>query len=170
MLKILWWFIRGSLKEIGKILLLLVISHCTIVINVFLALGISKMQLLDIFKRDDIINMILTAGISMLAGILVLELSKSKVRKWMTIYIIGNCAIGLIISLILTIQIEKKEIFFDFSLIYGTTIIFLIISLLLVFLTNYSWTNVKEYINIQKTANESRNKSNFNLDNTEYKL
>jgi hypothetical protein len=106
----------------------------------------------------------------MLAGILILELSKSLVRKWVTILIIGDCLVALIVSVILTIQIEQKEQFFASSLIYWPSIIFILVSLILVCKTNYSLANVKEYIKIQKTASKSRNKSEFNLDNTEYKL
>ncbi|MGE6590604.1 hypothetical protein [Bacillus mycoides] len=166
----IWWFMRGSLIEIGNISILLIISYLSIIINVFIIFGLDSVELLNIIKRQDIVNMILTTGISMLAGILILELSKSKIRKGTLMVILGNCLLASILSLILTIQIEKKEVFFNLNLVYFMTVLFFIITLIIVFRTNYSFKNVKEYIKIQQTAKESRDKDKFKIDDSEYKL
>ncbi|GGE79671.1 hypothetical protein [Priestia taiwanensis] len=165
-----WWFIRGSLIEIGNIFILLIISYLSIIINIFIIFGIDSVKLGDIVKRQDIVNMILTTGISMLAGILVLELSKAKIRKGTLFSILGNCLLASILSLILTIQIEKKEVFFNLNIVYFMTTLFFVITLLIVFRTNYSFKNVKEYIRIQQTAKNSRDKNKFKIDDAEYKV
>ncbi|MGN4125522.1 hypothetical protein ACMGD3_11020 [Lysinibacillus sphaericus] len=170
MFRKIWWFLIASMKEIGNMILLLIISYLTIIINVFIISGLKDTTLVDILKRHDILNAIITASISMLAGIFVLELSKKGIRKWVSLIITGNSIFAVIISSILTLQIEKNDNFFDFDLLFKASITFVFISLLLVFITNYSYKNVKEYIEIQKTANESRGKDKFDLDETSFKL
>ncbi|MEK4486924.1 hypothetical protein MHH81_15350 [Psychrobacillus sp. FSL H8-0484] len=165
-----WWFLCGSMIEIGNIFLLLLISYLSIIINIFIIFGLDEIEFLEILRRLDILNVILTTGISMLAGILIFELSKDKVRKDIIYLILSNCLVALIISIILTIQIEKKYVFFDLNLVYLVTSIFFIITLIIVFRANYNLRNVKEYIHIQNEAHTSREASNVKIDNTEYKM
>ncbi|CEG23831.1 hypothetical protein BN1080_02838 [Planococcus massiliensis] len=167
-----WWFLRASLKEIGNIIALIFISYLSILINVFLIYGIKNDTLAEILQRQDILNVILTTGISMLAGILLLEFSKEreKIRKGIIITIIINCLIALIISIILTIQIEISMIFFNVNLIYSVTLFCFVFTLIVVFRSNYSLQKVNETVSVQLSATKSRNVEKVKVDDEEYKL